>query len=43
VRDDYPFQEAASKSAHDIDYNTRNTIRAMKMFEEIEERFPLNR
>ncbi|MEM1070843.1 MAG: arylsulfatase, partial [Planctomycetota bacterium] len=39
----YPFQEGSSLSAGGIDYNSLKAMKAMKMLEEIEERFPVNR
>jgi arylsulfatase len=39
----YPFQEGASLSAGNINYNTLKAMKALKMLEELEERFPVNR
>jgi arylsulfatase len=37
---EYPFQEGSSLSAGNINYNTLKAMKAMKMLQELEERFP---
>ena len=39
----FPFQEGASLSAGNINYNTLKAMKAMKMLKELDERFPVNR
>jgi arylsulfatase len=40
---DYPFQEGSSLSAGNINYNTLKAMKAMKMLDELEQRFPVSR
>ena len=40
---DYPFQEGSSLSVGNINYNTLKAMKAMKMLEELKERFPVSR
>ena len=37
----YPFQEGSSLSAGGINYNSLKAMKAMKMLEELEQRFPV--
>jgi arylsulfatase A-like enzyme len=39
----YPFQEGSSLSAGGINYNSLKAMKAMKMLEELEQRFPVSR
>jgi arylsulfatase len=39
----FPFQEGSSLSAAGINYNSLKAMKALKMLDELEERFPVNR
>ena len=39
----FPFQEGSSLNAGHIDYNTLKRMKALKMLDELDERFPVNR
>ena len=40
---EYPFQEGSSLSAGGINYNSLKAMKALKMLEELEQRFPVGR
>ena len=40
---DYPFQEGSSLSAGGINYNSLEAMKALKMLEELAQRFPVGR
>jgi arylsulfatase len=38
----YPFQEGAALNVGNVNYNTLKAMKAMKMLEELDQRFPIN-